>query len=150
MVVYVFQKNTLIIELLYNGNACVKDHIWFTSLNAWAMPNKYTNIKLLLLWCYIKGHEWKTRLGHIREVHWCLYCVDNAKLTLEDAKHVVFIKNGECLSEIYINSYCEAILIIQTTQERIVRRNLDCFKVYLILRKPIYSYSKVSLKIGSH
>ena len=35
-------------------------------------------------------------------------------------------------------------------QERIMRRELDCFKVCLVLRRPIYSYSGTSSRIGSH
>lgn len=56
-----------------------------------------------LTWQCSHGHTWETRLTYVKDKHqWCPICAGIARrLTIEDAKEIAKLRNGECLSEEY-------------------------------------------------
>ncbi|RHZ43891.1 hypothetical protein Glove_822g5 [Diversispora epigaea] len=74
------------------------------SRNGECLSTEYINSHLPLLWKCCKGHEWSARFSHIKNSRrWCPYCSKTLRLTLEHAKQIAHSKNGECLSNRYIN-----------------------------------------------
>ncbi|RHZ54584.1 hypothetical protein Glove_426g46 [Diversispora epigaea] len=52
-----------------------------------------------------RGHEWERQLYAVKSGSWCLQCSwDNQKAGLQVAREIALNKNGECLSEVYINN----------------------------------------------
>ena len=51
------------------------------------------------------GHEWFAYLANIKcKNSWCLQCAPNCRHSIEEAKQIAHDRNGNCLSEKYINS----------------------------------------------
>ena len=70
------------------------------------LSTEYVNANIPMRWQCADGHEWTTSLNNIKNSKtWCPYCANKASHTIEDAKQVAFSKNGECLSEMYDNSF---------------------------------------------
>ncbi|CAI2174010.1 948_t:CDS:2 [Funneliformis geosporum] len=52
-----------------------------------------------------KGYEWQARFSHIKNgKNWYPYCAGNAPYTIKEARQIAYSKNGQCLSEKYVNS----------------------------------------------
>lgn len=50
------------------------------------------------------NHKWETSAGHIIfSKTWCKKCWGNELLTIQDAKNIAIQRNGECLSNVYVN-----------------------------------------------
>ncbi|CAG8790896.1 4952_t:CDS:2, partial [Racocetra fulgida] len=66
---------------------------------------KYINSYTPLFWQCAKKHEWQAPLERIRNHNsWCPKCVvDTRRVGLDLAKNIARSKNGECLSDKYIN-----------------------------------------------
>ncbi|CAG8803740.1 3601_t:CDS:2, partial [Racocetra persica] len=65
---------------------------------------EYINIDKPLLWICQFNHQWHTSLNKVKNSNsWCPYCAGTKRLTLEEAKQIVYSRNGECLSEIFVN-----------------------------------------------
>ncbi|RHZ77422.1 hypothetical protein Glove_180g52 [Diversispora epigaea] len=68
------------------------------------LSNSYRNKLSPLLWSYSKGHSWYALIGNIKRGTWCPHCCNESKrLGIEHVKELARSKNGECLSNIYIN-----------------------------------------------
>ncbi|CAG8762715.1 12864_t:CDS:2, partial [Cetraspora pellucida] len=88
-------------ELLYWR--CDKQHEWFANLN---------NIKNNRRWCpwcskkCSEAHIWYATFYNTKNHHnWCPYCRYNfTKLGIKYANTLSYNKNGECLSDIYIDN----------------------------------------------
>ncbi|CAH1767693.1 11417_t:CDS:2 [Entrophospora sp. SA101] len=74
------------------------------SRNGECLSEIFINIRSPLLWKCAKGHKWSVSLTSIKHCNsWCPYCVGTRRLTLEEAKHIAHSRNGECLSEVFVN-----------------------------------------------
>ena len=72
--------------------------------NGLCLSDRYINCNTSLLWKCAKGHEWIAPFHRIKNARkWCPHC-SKSKSYILDAKRVANDKNGECLSENYINS----------------------------------------------
>ncbi|RHZ78695.1 hypothetical protein Glove_158g5 [Diversispora epigaea] len=74
------------------------------SKNGECLSKKYINNRSPLLWRCNKGHEWYTNLNSIKRNRWCPDCAHRRPLTLEIAKQIAYTRNGNCISEKYINN----------------------------------------------
>lgn len=54
-------------------------------------------------WECDKGHVWLAPPKVIRRGHWCPYCAQNARLTIEDYKDIAMRRGGVCTSTEYLN-----------------------------------------------
>ncbi|MCP4698899.1 MAG: hypothetical protein GY862_18905 [Gammaproteobacteria bacterium] len=63
--------------------------------------NKYASN---LIWRCEAGHQWSAPPARILSGHWCPACVKNHKKNIEDMQQAAKARNGECLSEKYVNS----------------------------------------------
>lgn len=58
-----------------------------------------------LTWICAEGHKWKARADRVRRGTWCRKCNTNKqKNTIDDMRHVAARREGECLSQLYINA----------------------------------------------
>jgi hypothetical protein len=69
----------------------------------------YRNIKSRLLWRCAAGHEWETQASVIVGGHWCPQCEKlrlgrKYALTIGDMQKAAAKREGECLSETYLNN----------------------------------------------
>ncbi|CAJ0834771.1 2928_t:CDS:2 [Entrophospora sp. SA101] len=77
--------------------------------NGECLSKTFVNIRLPLSWRCIKGHTWYANLNHVKNTNtWCPHCAGNIRSTIEEAKQIAYSKNGNCLSEKYVN--CQAPL----------------------------------------
>ncbi|CAG8849018.1 2017_t:CDS:2, partial [Gigaspora margarita] len=68
------------------------------------LSSSYYNKCTPLSWSCSKGHSWLARISSIQRGTWCPYCMrESERLGIEHAKALAHSKNGECLSNIYIN-----------------------------------------------
>ncbi|RHZ65095.1 hypothetical protein Glove_319g25 [Diversispora epigaea] len=131
--------------------------------NGKCLSEKYINCEIPLRWCCTKGHEWTARFNNIKNgFTWCPYCSKYKREELcreivskylgppSEDRWPDFLKTSEHPSGLQLDIPCYDYARAGLTQERIMRRTLDCFKVCLVLRGPIYSYSRTSSRIGSH
>jgi hypothetical protein len=69
------------------------------------LSEEYINRQTLMKWRCAKGHEWQARFSCIKiGKRWCPHCAGNAPHTIEEARQIASSKNGQCLSEKYVNS----------------------------------------------
>ena len=61
---------------------------------------------------------------------------------LSEAKEIAHSRGGMCLSTEYIN--------LCVPMQWMCNKEFDCFKICLVLRRPICNYSRASLRIRSH
>ncbi|CAG8649326.1 6768_t:CDS:2 [Cetraspora pellucida] len=68
------------------------------------LSDNYINCNTPLRWKCVKGHKWTANFHSIKnEKTWCSICSDT-RLNISIAKELAHSKNGECLSEEYINN----------------------------------------------
>ncbi|RHZ67239.1 hypothetical protein Glove_302g76 [Diversispora epigaea] len=68
------------------------------------LSDNYINCNTSLRWKCAKGHEWTANFHSIKNGKtWCSICSDT-RLNISVAKELARNKNGECLSEKYINN----------------------------------------------
>jgi len=68
------------------------------------LSNSYHNRRTPLSWRCSEGHSWLARIDSIQRGTWCPHCVrESEKLGIEYAKELARSRNGECLSNVYIN-----------------------------------------------
>ncbi|CAG8836506.1 23482_t:CDS:1, partial [Racocetra persica] len=68
------------------------------------LSNNYINCNTPLRWKCAKKHEWTANFHSIKNGKtWCSTCSDT-RLDISVAKELAYSKNGECLSEEYINN----------------------------------------------
>jgi len=68
------------------------------------LSSVYINNNSSLKWRCSEGHEWKARPNGIKSAKgWCPIC-GSTKKTIDDAKKIAQLRNGECLSAEYINN----------------------------------------------
>jgi hypothetical protein len=68
------------------------------------LSKMYKNIKDDLQWRCSEGHVWLATFASINGKNsWCGKCAGVAKLTIEEMKDIAISRNGECLSDVYIN-----------------------------------------------
>ena len=68
------------------------------------LSSSYHNRRTPLSWKCFKGHSWFARIDSIQRGTWCPHCVGKSeKLDIEYAKELARSRNGECLSDVYIN-----------------------------------------------
>lgn len=68
-----------------------------------------TNTKEKLKWRCTHGHEWESRIDHIRSGSWCPVCArsktaQKRRLGMDEMRQLVHDKGGQCLSEVYTNN----------------------------------------------
>jgi hypothetical protein len=69
------------------------------------LSDVYINCTTHLWWRCKYGHLWEATLNNIRSKgHWCPDCGGSKKLSIEVAKRIGIEREGECLSDVYINS----------------------------------------------
>lgn len=75
-----------------------------TSRGGKCLSKSYKNNIQKLEWQCKLGHKWKARLLDVRNLNsWCPMCSPTRRLTINDAKEYAASKQGECLSDVYIN-----------------------------------------------
>ena len=68
------------------------------------ISSSYHNRRTPLSWRCSEGHSWFAQIDSIQRGTWCPHCVrDSEKLGIEYAKELAHSRNGECLSDVYIN-----------------------------------------------
>ncbi|CAG8716689.1 12336_t:CDS:1 [Racocetra persica] len=68
------------------------------------LSDNYINCNTPLRWKCVKGHKWTANFHSIKNGKtWCSICSDT-RLNISIAKELAHSKNGECLSEEYINN----------------------------------------------
>jgi len=112
---------------------CNKDHIWFARADhlkrgVWCpycsgnvkltleelkilakqrdgrcLSEKYINNRTKIKWKCKEGHEWEATADHIKNGAWCPICAGNRPKSIELFKKIAREKNGECISNDYIN-----------------------------------------------
>jgi len=70
------------------------------------LSTKYVNSQTKLLWQCREGHQWWSAPGIVKSArhHWCPYCSNNARLTIEQMRSIARSRGGKCLSDKYVNS----------------------------------------------
>ncbi|CAB4378873.1 unnamed protein product [Rhizophagus irregularis] len=70
------------------------------------LSEKYINNKSLLKWKCAKGHEWQASFKNVKNNNtWCPHCAKRGlKHNIEFAKSLAYKRNGNCLSEEYIDT----------------------------------------------
>jgi hypothetical protein len=70
----------------------------------WCLSPEYTDNQTKLWWQCDEGHIWEAKSSHIKNSKsWCPYCVNKARLSIEEMRDLAKKRNGECLSKRYIN-----------------------------------------------
>ena len=61
-------------------------------------------------WECAKGHRWRAHGSSILNNHtWCGDCLPNRKGTIEEMRALALERNGECLSELYVNATTDLV-----------------------------------------
>ena len=68
------------------------------------LSDEFFSVNRKLIWQCEKNHIWQAIPSSIKKGHWCPTCNNNKKLTIEEMKKIASARNGECLSEEYINA----------------------------------------------
>ncbi|RHZ78137.1 hypothetical protein Glove_167g108 [Diversispora epigaea] len=112
------------------------------SKNGECLSEMYDNSFSPLSWqcLYLIPNVILTSLHNIKDGKtWCQYCTNRVSHTIEDAKQVAFSKNGECLSEMYDNSFSplswrcsEGPYILEDAKQLVYNRKGACLSEYNI------------------
>lgn len=65
------------------------------------LSEKYINNTTKIHWRCIKGHEWSSTPKNVKKGHWCPYCGNSVKLTIEEMQRIAKSRGGICLSKEY-------------------------------------------------
>ena len=68
------------------------------------LSDNYINNCTKLLWKCKNGHEWLAAPNGIKLGNWCPICSKHALLTIEEMREIAKERDGECLSNKYINN----------------------------------------------
>jgi hypothetical protein len=69
------------------------------------LSETYKNSSTKMRWKCSDNHEWETTFDCIKTGGtWCPHCAGLAKLTIDECREFAISKNGECLSDEYVNS----------------------------------------------
>lgn len=69
------------------------------------LSSSFINSMMPLQWRCAESHEWTVSLVQIiNSGSWCPHCAGNARCTIDDARQVAQSRNGDCLSDKYINN----------------------------------------------
>jgi hypothetical protein len=69
------------------------------------LSDVYVNADTKLKWRCKKGHEWEANPRNIKHgKQWCPNCGGTVKLTIEEMRQIAKSRDGECLSEKYVNN----------------------------------------------
>ena len=68
------------------------------------LSDQYVNTRTKLKWRCSEGHEWEAAPSDIKSGKWCRICAGLAPLTIEEMHEIAKSRNGECLSDQYVNS----------------------------------------------
>lgn len=71
--------------------------------NGKCLSEEYIGALHIMKWQCEYGHVWDTRYSDIQQGSWCPYCSRKIKHTIEYCKKIAKEKNGECLSDEYID-----------------------------------------------
>jgi hypothetical protein len=65
----------------------------------------YDTVEQELEWQCAKGHVWRAKASHVLEGTWCPHCARDAmRLGIEKMRQFAWSREGECLSDTYVNS----------------------------------------------
>src|SRR6266540_3898067 len=68
------------------------------------LSSSYQNRHTPLSWRCSEGYSWLAQIDSIQRGTWCPHCVrESKKLDIESVKELACSKNGEYLSDVYIN-----------------------------------------------
>ncbi|MDE2097664.1 MAG: hypothetical protein KGL39_10485 [Patescibacteria group bacterium] len=74
------------------------------------LSTHYSNVKTKLLWSCSENHEWEAiPISILYCNHWCPVCAGYLKLTIDEMKAIAKERGGECLSDVYVNSYTKLL-----------------------------------------
>jgi len=65
---------------------------------------EYINSSTKLIWQCRENHQWEAIPHNVQQGHWCPACGGARKGTIEDMQKIAEERDGQCLSEKYINS----------------------------------------------
>ena len=70
------------------------------------LPMQYLGAQTKLRWRCAEGHEWEAQPNCVKNDNtWCPYCSGKTKHTIQEMKQLAKNRNGECLSDHYINAF---------------------------------------------
>ena len=69
------------------------------------LSTEYINSNTKMLWRCEEGHEWQSRLNHVKNSNsWCPYCAScKIENPIQEAREIAKNKGGKLLSNEYIN-----------------------------------------------
>lgn len=73
------------------------------------LSEEYKNAHQYLTWECQNGHTWEAKYNKIQQGTWCKICsskktADSQRGNIADAKKLAISKNGECMSDLYLNA----------------------------------------------
>ncbi len=68
------------------------------------LSDTYQNNHAKLLWECSERHQWKATPAHIKNGSWCPHCAGVIKGNIEEMKRIAYEREGQCLSESYVNN----------------------------------------------
>ena len=72
--------------------------------NGALLSKSYLGDNIKLKWSCKNGHEWQATPNNIKNGTWCPMCYGNVKYSIKEIKDFAKSKNGECLSDVYLNN----------------------------------------------
>jgi len=69
------------------------------------LSQEYVNSQIKLKWQCSKGHIWEAKPYSIIADHWCPYCANRKKLTIQQMEKIARDRGGKCLSSEYIGNH---------------------------------------------
>ena len=71
------------------------------------LSDGYVGSNSKLIWQCSQEHIWKAKPSHIKAGVWCPHCSGKARLSIEQMQEIASSRNGECISEEYLNNKTE-------------------------------------------
>jgi hypothetical protein len=68
------------------------------------LSEAYISTESKLLWQCSAGHTWRAAPERVQQGSWCPVCDGNAKLSIEEMRHLASERGGKCLSATYTNA----------------------------------------------
>jgi hypothetical protein len=70
------------------------------------LSDQYVNVAAPLQFECGQGHRWQSSAKTVLEGHWCMLCFhDSQRSTLQEMRELAASRDGQCLSDAYLNNY---------------------------------------------
>ena len=68
------------------------------------LSDVYLGTQSNMTWQCQEGHQWTATPNKIKRGSWCPICAGNIVLTIDEIKKIAVLREGECLSDEYVNN----------------------------------------------